>query len=146
MTSVTNNDYVNNNVIHNDVSIINDANVSIIEDAKVSSLNSVDDYKIQVMHEGKSSDVKKMYLNNISKMTSVLNKHDGLRIAHLNIRSLLPKIEEIRLLLESTQLDVFCITETWLDHTVGTGEIKVDRYNAIRNDRNRCINLHKGRS
>ena len=60
-----------------------------------------------------------------------------MRIAHLNVRSLLPKIEEIRLILEITQLDTFCLTETWLDYTIENEEIQVNNYNVLRNDRNR---------
>ena len=36
----------------------------------------------------------------------------------LNVRSLLDKIEEIRLLLQVPQFDIFCINEIWLDERV----------------------------
>ena len=52
-----------------------------------------------------------------------LNKHDGLKIAHLNVRSLLPKVEDIRLLLHIADLDILCTNETWLDDSVFNSEI-----------------------
>jgi len=39
----------------------------------------------------------------------------GLTFIHLNIRSLLPKLNEIRTLTVNTKLAAICITETWLD-------------------------------
>ncbi len=56
---------------------------------------------------------------------------------HLNIRSLLPKIDEIRCLLMNCKVGIFCLTETWIDSSVTNNEIKVDNYNVIRKDRNR---------
>ncbi len=61
----------------------------------------------------------------------------GLHFVHLNIRSLLPKIDEIRCLLKNCKVGIFCLTETWLDSSVTNNEIKVDIYNVIRKDRNR---------
>ncbi len=39
----------------------------------------------------------------------------GLHFVHLNIRSLLPKIDEIRCLLKNCKLGIFYLTETWID-------------------------------
>ncbi len=61
----------------------------------------------------------------------------GLHFVHLNIRSLLPKIDEIRCLLKNCKVGIFCLTETWLDSSVTNNEIKVDNSNVIRKDRNR---------
>ena len=35
----------------------------------------------------------------------------GLKIAHLNVRSLVDKINQVRVLLHNTSLDIFCVTE-----------------------------------
>lgn len=47
----------------------------------------------------------------------------GLHLLHLNIRSLLPKITEIRLLSNSNKVGLFCFTETWLDDSIKDAEI-----------------------
>ena len=61
----------------------------------------------------------------------------GLHFVHLNIRSLLPKVDELRLLARNTRAACICITETWLNGTVYDSEIKIDNYVVRRQDRNR---------
>ena len=72
---------------------------------------------------------------------SVLNvkcfEKKGLHFIHLNVRSLLPKLDELRILARETKLACFCITETWLDDTVSDSEIQLENYNERRRDRNR---------
>ena len=62
---------------------------------------------------------------------------NGLSIAHLNVRSLLPKINQIRLFLYLSKVDMLCINEAWLDSTVTNKDIRVQDYTIYRNDRNR---------
>ena len=64
-------------------------------------------------------------------------KLKGLKVAHINIHSLYPKVEEIRFLLLNTGLDILCISETWLDEVISQGELHVDGYCLLRRDRNR---------
>ena len=64
-------------------------------------------------------------------------KSKGLHFIHLNARSLLPKISELRLLAAKTKAAVIAISESWLDQTVGDGEIYIDGYCLERKDRNR---------
>jgi exonuclease III len=73
----------------------------------------------------------------LRSLNQKLKNKIGLKISQLNVRSLYPKIEEIRFLLESTNFDIFCITESWLDSTISNSEIQVDGYDIIRRDRNR---------
>lgn len=61
----------------------------------------------------------------------------GLLFVHANVRSLLPKISEISLFLHRTKTAIFAVSETWLDETVTDGEINIDGYNVLRQDRNR---------
>ena len=61
----------------------------------------------------------------------------GLLFLHSNVRSLLPKIPEVRLLLSRTKAAVFAASETWLDATVNDGEVRIPGYNVSRLDRNR---------
>ena len=59
----------------------------------------------------------------------------GLKIAHINIRSLFGKIEEIRFMLQKLNFDVLCINETWLNASINNNIISVDGYDLIRHDR-----------
>ena len=61
----------------------------------------------------------------------------GISMAAINVRSILPKIEEIRLLLSVTSLDILNVCETWLDNSVNDTEISVSGYAIVRKDRNR---------
>ena len=62
-----------------------------------------------------------------------LNKR-GLHLIHLNINSLLSKIDELRAISAATEIG---ITESKLDKTVLDGEINIDGYELVRSDRNR---------
>ena len=61
----------------------------------------------------------------------------GIHILHLNIRSLLSKIDELRYIAIKSKATIICITETWLDETVWDTEISIPEYNILRKDRNR---------
>ena len=64
-------------------------------------------------------------------------KNRGLHSIHLNINSLLSKIEELRFIAESTSTAVIGIYETKLDTSVLEQEISTDNYKILRCDRNR---------
>ena len=61
----------------------------------------------------------------------------GLHFIHLNINSILPKIEELHLIALKSHAAVIGITESKIDDTVLDGEIMIDGYIPIRCDRNR---------
>ena len=61
----------------------------------------------------------------------------GLHFLHLNVRRLLPKIEEIRQLVKQLKIGVICLTESWLDETISDEEIAINNYCIVRKDRNR---------
>ena len=64
-------------------------------------------------------------------------KNRGLYFIHLNINSLLPKIEELRFIAKSTNAAVIGICESTLDASVLEQEINIDNYKILRCDRNR---------
>ena len=64
-------------------------------------------------------------------------KKKGLRFIHLNINSLLPKIEELRYIARSANDAVIGICESKLDASVLDPEISIDNYKILRCDRNR---------
>ena len=59
----------------------------------------------------------------------------GLKVCHLNARSLLPKIDTLRLLINKNPFDVIAISETWLKPTVTNAEINITNYSITRQDR-----------
>ena len=61
----------------------------------------------------------------------------GLHLIHLNINSLLSKIDELREIARTTRATVIGITESKLDGSVLDGEINIDGYELVRSDRNR---------
>ena len=68
----------------------------------------------------------------LSDMTSdtVCAAHQGLKLAHLNINSLLAKLDEFRLFLHHYRVDILVLTETKLDDSVSSKEISLSCYMA----------------
>ena len=60
-----------------------------------------------------------------------------LHLCHLNVNSLLSKIDEIRDIANLTKPAVLGITESKLDSSVTNMEVNINGYSIIRNDRNR---------
>ena len=65
----------------------------------------------------------------------------GFKIAHLNIQSLRYKVDNVRVLLVENNIDILCISESWLESSIGNNEINIDGYNICRLDR---IHMHHG--
>ena len=61
----------------------------------------------------------------------------GLHMAHININSLLPKVDELRAIAASTKLSIIGVTETKLDDTIKNSEVDIEGYTILRKDRNR---------
>ena len=64
-------------------------------------------------------------------------KSRGLHFIHLNINSLLPKIEELRIIAKSIDAAIISISESKLDKSVLEPETEIDDYKILRCDRNR---------
>ena len=56
-------------------------------------------------------------------------------IINTNSQSLVPRIDELTLYLKNNNVDIACITETWLKSTVPSSVINIDGYDVLRNDR-----------
>ena len=65
-----------------------------------------------------------------------LNKK-GLHFLHININSLLPKIDELKFIANKTKAAIVGITESKLDHTVPDLEVNLPWFGILRYDRNR---------
>jgi exonuclease III len=77
-----------------------------------------------------------------SNITSKVDKKmknwdNGFKIGHLNIRSLVKNIDQLRIYLSNQQYDIICINETWLDDKINNYEVNIDGYNLVRKGRRR---------
>ena len=64
-------------------------------------------------------------------------KSKGLHLIHLNINSLLPKIDELRYIANSSNVPVIGISKSKLDESVLQSEIQINNYDLLCWDRNR---------
>ncbi len=74
-------------------------------------------------------------------------KSKGILGGHLNIQSLFPKRDEIRILLSESNIDFLRIGETWLHKKIPTSIIDVPGYTCFRRDRTvgrggGCTDIH----
>ena len=60
-----------------------------------------------------------------------------LTILYFNVRSLIPKIDNLRILCSIYSPDVICVVESWLDTDIDDSEISIQGYSVIRLDRSR---------
>ena len=58
-----------------------------------------------------------------------------LNIAHLNVRSLMPSLDDVMVTLDIHNLDILCVSETWLQETVDSRFIILPGYRLLRRDR-----------
>ena len=64
-----------------------------------------------------------------------LQKQKGFKMVHLNIRSLLKKIDQLRAVLEGSNIEIFTLSETWLHSNIDTHMVQIQGYTAYRLDR-----------
>lgn len=60
---------------------------------------------------------------------------DNFISGHLNIRSLLPKINDLRDIVNSHRFDILALSETWLSRDVRDADVSIPGYNIVRKDR-----------
>eukprot|EP00117_Sycon_ciliatum_P015849 scpid74239/ scgid15537/ RNA-directed DNA polymerase from mobile element jockey; Reverse transcriptase len=65
------------------------------------------------------------------------SKTSALNIAFLNVCSLRYKVHDVKAVLASQSLDILGVAETWLDQTIGDGELCIPGYSIARRDRGR---------
>ena len=61
-------------------------------------------------------------------------RNDHIVIKHINAISLIIKLDELKLLIENQDLDILCISETWLQPNILDDIISIKNYNVFRND------------
>ena len=60
-----------------------------------------------------------------------------LHILYLNARSLLSKLDELRVLCFVNKYDIVCVVESWLSQDIPDSELTIPGYFVFRKDRNR---------
>lgn len=63
--------------------------------------------------------------------------HGKLSLLYTNVRSLLPKIDHLRVTAINASPHVICLTETWLSSDISDSEAYIPGYSLFRADRNR---------
>ena len=58
-----------------------------------------------------------------------------LRLGHINIRLLMPSLEDVIIILRDANLDVLCVSETWLSTNISKNFLVFPGYRIIRLDR-----------
>ena len=64
-------------------------------------------------------------------------KQRGLHFLHLNINSVLTKIDQVRIIAQKTNVAVFGLSESKIDNSVPDNEINIPGYKVLRADRNK---------
>ena len=87
-----------------------------------------------------NDEVNRLYLSSNSSNSTCGNlafpfNAKGLRCCHLNVRSLPPHFDEITTLIRLNKLDIFALSETWLNSTWKDHELNIDDYYLFRQDR-----------
>ena len=82
------------------------------------------------------------YTPNVASQLPDLNlwkafKQKDLHFFHLNVNSLLQKIDEVKLIANKSNATILGISETKLDKTILDNELLIEGYDLIRSDRNR---------
>ena len=69
----------------------------------------------------------------------------GLHLCNLNVRHLVPKIDELRIVMATEECpNLLGLCETFLDPYVSDGQVALDGYNFIRKDRVEVLNKYGG--
>ena len=61
----------------------------------------------------------------------------GMHFIHLNINSILPKIDEIRYIAKLANATAIGLSETKLGNAVFSSELEIERYDLVRSDQSR---------
>lgn len=65
----------------------------------------------------------------------MINKYSGIKLCHINVRSLLTNIIDFRSQLMENNFEIVGIGETWLTSEVSDQNIEINGYNIVRKDR-----------
>ena len=74
---------------------------------------------------------------NSLRTADLSNNANNFNVLYYNAKSLIPKMDELRAIVESQRPSVICIVETWLSNEIRDQEISLPEYQVIRLDCNR---------
>ena len=66
---------------------------------------------------------------------SDLDREMGFKLVHVNVRSLLKKIDQFRIMTTDLSLDVLTVSETWLNSSISSASVALEGYTLYRQDR-----------
>ena len=92
------------------------------------SFHSTNAHKLSYASEWSITNI----VTNTYSFDSIL-PNKGISLVHLNIRSLLPKIDELLQYLNNSKIKVCSINETFLDSTVDDSEFSIPSFYLYRN-------------
>lgn len=72
---------------------------------------------------------------NVFRLPQISKLMSGLKCVHLNVCSLLPKLDMVRIWVSSTDADIVIISETWLMKSITNEDISIFGYKVYRTDR-----------
>ena len=72
-----------------------------------------------------------------SGLCKLLAQKQGFKIGCLDIRGLLNKIDEMKIIFKECNFDIMGVCETFIDHNIADHEISIDGYNCVKKNRNR---------
>ena len=75
---------------------------------------------------------------------SSISTEKGIKLVHLNIRSIIKKIDQLRVILATSNIEILTISETWLQIAHPTESISISGYTCYRQDRVVTQNKTKG--
>ena len=109
---------------------------------RICKLCSKDDIEIKdkINNENLKPEERPKNINNIK-----MGKNE-LLIVHMNVRSLINKMEDILILCQNVRPDLLCITETWLNESVPQNALTPQGYKQIRLDRSEKFKEIYGRN
>ena len=97
---------------------------------KTSGITVSNDYYVYPVKVGCSTQP----CSDVMSVIKTLANSDGIKISQLNVRSLLPKRDQIEMLLHQTNFHIVLINESWIDDLISEAEISVPGYTSICNE------------
>ena len=64
-----------------------------------------------------------------------ISNRKGLKLVHLNIRSLSKKIDQLRVILANSTIQIITISETWLNNSHTNHNLQINGFSSFRQDR-----------
>ena len=99
------------------------------------STNTNDLSDLRSNNEGNHSNFTDSNLTDTNAKTIISRKSKGLVFAHLNIRSVRNKMDDVKLIANNENVDVFTISGTWLSSDICDNEVSIPGYQLFRRDR-----------